>query len=71
LSFHFKKKREGLINARFSDLNKKFRRNLGVIIPTVCSFFARFPPFWSNLGALVALRQQVFSTTQEVAERSQ
>ena len=33
-------------------------------------FFARFPPFWRKTGAL-ALRQQVFFTNQQVAERGQ
>ena len=33
-------------------------------------FFARFPPFWRKTGAL-ALRQHVFFTDQQVAERCQ
>ena len=33
-------------------------------------FFARFPLFWRKTGALV-LRQQVFFTDQQVAERGQ
>jgi hypothetical protein len=41
-----------------------------MITPTVCSFFARFPPFRRNPGAL-AIRQQIFFTNQQVAERSQ
>ena len=41
-----------------------------MIISFVCSFSARFPPFWRNSGALV-LRQHVFFTDQQVAERSQ
>ena len=41
-----------------------------MIIPTACSFFARFPPFWRNLGAQ-APRQHVFFTHQRVAERGQ
>ena len=33
-------------------------------------FLARFPPFWRKTGAL-ALRQHVFFTDQQVAERGQ
>ena len=33
-------------------------------------FFARFPPFWRKTGTL-ALRQHVFFTNQQVAERGQ
>ncbi|WP_206768791.1 MULTISPECIES: hypothetical protein, partial [unclassified Marinobacter] len=35
-----------------------------------CSIFAYFPPFWRKTGELT-LRQQVFFTHQQVAERSQ
>ena len=49
---------------------KAIQTRFGHYHPLFCSFFARFPPFWRNSGTL-ALRQQVFFTYQQVAERSQ
>ena len=54
----------------FISSKKLFKGNLGTISPSICSFFARFPPFRRKTGAL-ALRQQVFFTHQQVAERGQ